>query len=225
MVHLCLIPLVAAGTARILARLQESRRYFWGAILIVFVSLETALVSPFPVRDAQIPEPIVEMAAAKGDGAVLVIPNIYAPVHMLHQTVHGRPITGGWAARWNPERHRRFRDWYLSHIKFRSRRELQQAGIAFVVVDRKALERLGGADPWRQVSAGLQRVFPMGAWRRDPAWAIYRVGSTLEVMRSPKGSGRTIDDTKKPRSDFPLLKSGPGGNRSDQRSEPGPEAP
>ncbi|HLU47351.1 MAG TPA: hypothetical protein VK116_04680, partial [Planctomycetota bacterium] len=94
---LALSAIAGAGAAAILAR---TRRPGIVSVALLAVIAVDFLAAPFPLRDVPRPEWTAEIARAP-EGAVLSIPGGYrarAAEDMYFQTLHGRPIIGGYVS-------------------------------------------------------------------------------------------------------------------------------
>jgi len=144
--------LVAYGVADLRGRLRGR----WAPVALtagatLFILIEYAVVFPFPMGDATVPDFYRQMAADGGDYAVLDLPILGRPASnyaMYYQTVHRHPIVGGYIHRYPPGT-REFTDFVsnlaqpsptqdiIPHPSSQERRAwLARAGIGKVIVHK-----------------------------------------------------------------------------------------
>jgi hypothetical protein len=110
MTTLCLSILAAAGALAIFKRRGSRRAITATLVLAVLIPAEHAIM-PLPVADAGAPAFYERLRDEPGRGGVLEVPipdDLAAfPQRMLYQTIHEKPVYGGYLARGLPPRSRR----------------------------------------------------------------------------------------------------------------------
>jgi hypothetical protein len=158
MANLCLSVLAAGGTLRLLERFRDPR---WTFLALTGALLFESAAVPFPFARPRALAGYERLAAEPGNGAVLEIPLHddpgLVPQRMLFQTVHGKPVFGGYLSRGLPPL--RFHAipgfaqlqtltpevedvvaYSPADLPALSRAALVEMGARFVVVDRGLLE-------------------------------------------------------------------------------------
>ena len=186
MVSLCMVPLVAAGVARLVDGARRPR--VWVGVLSIALLVELA---PFrhPTVDARVPSPYADMEADRAPGAVMDVPFLFQRRNMYRHTVDGRPLVGGWVARLDPRSRVLFKQRVapVRDLLYRGaaggaafRHGVAALGARFVVVDSDVL----GAPPSAgNVMACLGAAFPSGPWRTEGTLSVYRVDEAGEGAR------------------------------------------
>ena len=186
MVALMVVPMVAAGAARVGRR--WGRMAVGAAILVVFVEL-----APFgyPTADATVDPAYREMGEDPLPGAVLDLPHLYLRRNMIRHAAHRRPIAGGWVGRVEPPYRREFEQRVAPLFDAPGPEDdplalFRDLGIRYVLVEPSALAEHSAATA---IDARLTAAFPEGPWRRTADRVIYRVEPvSVRTITEPEGA-------------------------------------
>jgi len=234
LVLLAVSVLAAVALGRLLARVKDGRaRIAIAAALTVVVLAEHAAL-PVPVTALSVPDVYRRLAEVPGDLAILRLPlgwgwdGVFDVDDLYDQTIHGKPLVGGYVARETPATMRALRTQPLIAALLRLQEhpeELARADLA-----RLRLEARGLVEQWRigfvaiAIPAPRDRsrrsafrlealneiaraVFPVEPWYDDGSLTIYRVRS--DEARHPGGldatwvtssSDRAVTSTSSPTS-------------------------
>ncbi len=184
MTGLCMLPAIGAGVSR-LAAWRLTRHPVAVVGMLVFLVVAEQGVFGFPTTNAGIPDYLVEMRADPSPGSVFHLPAPFQRRTLYLQSRHGRPLAGGWVARFEPSLRERMmtsigefrqllRDGGVA-AGSRFREELEALGVRYLVLETRMLDTFGidPSDPKLKIM--LATAFPAGPWRKEGSVHVYRV--------------------------------------------------
>jgi hypothetical protein len=202
LVLLAVSVLVAVAVARWLARLSTGRGRIAVATAFVVVVLLEHLAIPVPVTAIAAPDVYRRLAEVPGDPAILRLPlgwgweGVFDVDDLYYQTIHGKPLVGGYVSRETPETMRALRTQPviaalvelqehpealarvdLERLRAQARALVEQWRIGFVIVAIPAARDASRREVFRLEALNeiARAVFAVEPWYDDGALTVYRV--------------------------------------------------